>query len=506
MVGRTLGKYHIVETLGRGGMGTVYKAIDETLDREVAIKILNPDLVDEDTVKRFRNEAVTLAKLNHPRIAHLYELTREGDNLLMVMEYVRGETFEKLSTRTGPLPLDRAIVLCSQALEALHHAHAAGIVHRDLKPANLMLTTAGEVKVMDFGIARVVGTEHMTSDGFMMGTPAYMAPEQVRGQEVDARTDVYSMAVVLYRLVTAQLPFKADTAVAMIQSQLNDPPTPSRSYRTDLPEWLDAVLTRALEKAQEDRFQTAEELRAALQYSLTGTLSAVYTEQNSALDRSATPTSLSAADGSPATFNRPSPAAHWTPPAMASGHTTVTLRRRRVVSAGAVVGLLAVAAGLFAFAALRNTPPPQPPPVPPPLRARSVVPLAVIDLQPKPPVVMRPSVVPARAPIHDTPLSFKDVKFLVSENAKTRENDALLTLGQGSVTVHAEKSPRVFKAMPYRSIVKAIYEQSRKKRSLTLQSRSDFMVLNLDKDNVNLILAAIETRTGVRIQRFVVDR
>src|SRR5581483_3047052 len=245
MVGRKLGKYHIVETLGRGGMGTVYKAVDETLDREVAIKILNPDLMDAETVKRFRHEAVTLAKLNHPQIAHVYELSREGDSMLMVMEYVRGETFEKLSSRSGPLGLERAILLSSQVLEALHHAHGVGVVHRDLKPANLMLDTTGAVKVMDFGIARVLGSEHMTNDGYMMGTPAYMAPEQVRGQEVDARTDVYSMGVVLYRLVTAQLPFKADTAVAMIQSQLNDPPTPSRRYRADLPEWFDKVLTCA---------------------------------------------------------------------------------------------------------------------------------------------------------------------------------------------------------------------------------------------------------------------
>src|SRR5437763_3728157 len=271
MVGRKLGKYHVVETRGRGGMGTVYKAIDETLDREVAIKILNPDLMDAETVRRFRHEAVTLAKLNHPRIAHVYELTRDGDSILMVMEYIRGETFEKLSTRSGPMPLDRAIVLCSQVLEALHHAHSVGVVHRDLKPANLMLATNGIVKVMDFGIARVVGTEHMTNDGFMMGTPAYMAPEQVRGQEVDARTDVYAMAVVLYRLVTAQLPFKADTAVAMIQSQLNDPPTPSRRYRADLPEWLDKVLTCALAKSPADRYQTADQLREALHDGMAGT-------------------------------------------------------------------------------------------------------------------------------------------------------------------------------------------------------------------------------------------
>ena len=345
MVGRKLGKYHIVATLGRGGMGTVYKAVDETLDRDVAIKILNSDLMDTETVERFRREAITLAKLNHPRIAHVYELTRDGDSMLMVMEYVHGETFEKLSTRSGPLPLDRAIVLCSQVLEALHHAHGAGVVHRDLKPANLMLTAIGDVKVMDFGIARVAGTEHMTNDGFMMGTPAYMAPEQVRGQEVDPRTDVYSMAVVLYRLVTAQLPFKADTAVAMIQSQLNDQPTPLRRYRADLPEWLDIVLTRALAKPAGDRYQTAEQLREALQFGLTGSISRsmralppMFEQLDSAFHTTPTPPGLEGSQaGGTSGALRQSSSSLPIPPALATGHTTVILQRRRVAGAAVVL-------------------------------------------------------------------------------------------------------------------------------------------------------------------------
>jgi serine/threonine protein kinase len=172
MIGKTLGKYRIVEKIGRGGMGVVYLAVDETLDRQVAIKAISPELVEDDLVRRFRAEAVTLAKVNHRNIATVYELFRDDDQLLMVMELVRGQTFEQLIEHTGPMPFDRAASLAGQILDALAHAHRAGIVHRDLKPANLMLTDAGIVKVMDFGIARVAGTERMTSYVFILCTPA----------------------------------------------------------------------------------------------------------------------------------------------------------------------------------------------------------------------------------------------------------------------------------------------------------------------------------------------
>jgi serine/threonine protein kinase len=264
MVGQTVGKYRVVSRLGRGGMGTVYKAVDQTLEREVAIKCLNADLTEPDILKRFRAEAITLARLNHPNIATLFELTEHAGDLLMVMEYVRGETFDKVSARTGPLPVDRAARLCAQVLDALAFAHRAGIVHRDLKPANLMLTESGLVKVMDFGIARMVGTEHLTLDGFMVGTPAYMAPEQALSGTIDGRTDLYAIGVVFYRLLTAHLPFKADSAVAMVQKQIYDPPTPVRQFRADLPAVCQDILTRAMSKAPGDRYQTAEEFRDAL--------------------------------------------------------------------------------------------------------------------------------------------------------------------------------------------------------------------------------------------------
>jgi serine/threonine-protein kinase len=270
MIGQTVGKYRVEERIGRGGMGTVYRAVDETLRREVAIKVLNSELNDPEVAKRFRTEAITVARLNHAGIATVYELFEHDGQWLMVMEFVRGETLERLIERAGPLSAERAADLCMQALAALTHAHGLGVVHRDLKPANLMLTDGGAVKIMDFGIARVSGSEHLTNVGFMMGTPAYMAPEQVLGHEVDARTDIYAMGVVLYRLTTAKLPFKGETPFALAQSQVNDPPTPVRMAREGLPAWLELVLARALAKAPVERFQTAYEFRDALQRSLAG--------------------------------------------------------------------------------------------------------------------------------------------------------------------------------------------------------------------------------------------
>src|SRR5688572_12164870 len=184
LIGETVGKYRLIAPLGRGGMGTVYRAIDETLDREVAIKVLSGDLAESDIVKRFRSEAIALARLNHRDIATIYDLYPSGPDLLMVMEFVRGETLDSVLERTPQLSLEHAVSIVDRLLGALGHAHRAGIVHRDLKPGNVMITDDGGIKIMDFGIARIVGTDHGTKDGFLLGTPSYMSPEQVLGHEV----------------------------------------------------------------------------------------------------------------------------------------------------------------------------------------------------------------------------------------------------------------------------------------------------------------------------------
>jgi serine/threonine-protein kinase len=379
MVGQTIGKYRVVEQIGRGGMGTVYKAIDETLDRRVALKLLNADLIDQDAVERFRREALMLAKLNHGRIGAIHELTRDGHDLLMVMEYLEGETFEKLIGR-GPMPVARAISLITQVLDALEYAHAAGVIHRDLKPANLMLSPSGDVKVMDFGIARVQGSEHLTTNGYMVGTPAYMAPEQVRGEEVDPRMDLYSVAVVLYRMLTHHLPFHGDTAIAMIHSQLNNPPTPPQQFRADLPEWLIGALERGLAKKPGDRFQTAREFRTALERGLTAKMPVVKVPSATpsrplpappatrnipglgSLEGAAAPSTQTASG--PRSVSTPSPSValpqqtEATPSAVvqppAAPNATVTLKPRHLATGAALVLALVVGGGVLAFIALRR--------------------------------------------------------------------------------------------------------------------------------------------------------
>ena len=268
MIGRTVGTYQILEKIGEGGMGTVYKGVDQMLERTVAIKVLRAELAREPRiVERFRTEAITLARLNHPNVATLYSFLREGDDFFMVMEYVPGATLEDL-LKKGPMPVKEAIPLFCQALNGVAHAHALGIVHRDLKPANVMRTPEGVVKVMDFGIARVLGTTRMTRTGHLIGTIEYMAPEQVRGRETDARSDVYALGIVLYEMVTGQVPFEADSDFELMRAQAEDRPPPPRTVMPSVPAAIEKAILRALAKSPEARFQTVANFREVLEESL----------------------------------------------------------------------------------------------------------------------------------------------------------------------------------------------------------------------------------------------
>lgn len=263
--GTLLGKYRLLERLGEGGMGTVYRARDEMLDRDVAIKVLRPDLVRQTAlVERFRTEAIALARLAHPRIATLFGLERDGDEFYMVMEFLRGETLEALVAREGRIPWRRAAEICAQVAEALDHAHDHGVVHRDIKPANIMIGAGDATKVMDFGIARMAGSSRQTRHGHSVGTPAYMAPEQLRGEECDGRTDLYALGAVFYELVTGKVAFEADSDYKLMMQQLNDPPLPPSVSNPEVPSIVDRAVLRAMSKRPADRFATASAMRNAL--------------------------------------------------------------------------------------------------------------------------------------------------------------------------------------------------------------------------------------------------
>jgi serine/threonine protein kinase len=264
--GTILGKYRILSRLGEGGMGTVYRARDELLDRNVAIKVLRADLAGQNSlVERFRSEAIALARLGHPRIAMLHGLERDGTQFMMIMEFVAGETLEAIIARSGPIPWRNAAEYCAAVCDALEHAHEQGVVHRDIKPANIMITRGGHIKVMDFGIARVMGRSRQTQLGRSVGTPMYMAPEQLRGEEVDGRADTYALGAVLYEMLTGKLAFDADSDYSLMMKQLNDPPPRPSLCVAGLPVQLDEIVAHAMAKRREDRFTSAGALRSSLQ-------------------------------------------------------------------------------------------------------------------------------------------------------------------------------------------------------------------------------------------------
>jgi serine/threonine-protein kinase len=265
MIGKVIQHFEILRELGHGGMGKVFEANDQMLDRRVAIKVLHPDMdQDPNLVQRFQKEAKALGRLKHPNVTSVFSFFRSEDQFFLVMELVPGERLDELLQRRSLLPWEEAVGIACAVLDGLAHAHDQGLLHRDVKAGNCLITPEGEVKLSDFGIAQVVGGTRLTRQGGVVGTPEYMSPEQIQGKPLDARTDIYSLGIVLYEMVAGRAPFRSESTYEVMRAQIEMLPTPPRALRLEIPPWLEMVILKSLAKDPEQRFSSAAEFATFL--------------------------------------------------------------------------------------------------------------------------------------------------------------------------------------------------------------------------------------------------
>ena len=262
---KTLGQYKIVREIAKGGMGIIYKALNPATQKTVAIKVLPPMMVDRVTVERFHREAQAMTQLKHPNMIEVYESGMQEGKHFLVMEFVEGDNLKNLITAKGPLPIERVIKISVCVADALAHMHQRGMIHRDIKPGNIMILPDGRVKLMDYGLVKILGRTSVTVEGSSLGTAEYMSPEQITGEGVDSRTDIYSLGITMYEMVTGRLAFEADTLQELLHKHQTQAALAISALRPQGPFELESMINKAMAKNLVNRYSCAQDLKNDLQ-------------------------------------------------------------------------------------------------------------------------------------------------------------------------------------------------------------------------------------------------